>query len=409
MPRAHTRRALYASSSRLRPAAPRTPSRACSRSRSQSASDSPSSSMRVRAEVRSSARDRRKGAARWPRAADRASRARDQSVDLRTLPYDALRDFAPITQGISQANLFVVHPSLPAKSARELIALAKARPGDSSTLRRASAQLAPHGGAFLLMSGTRMLHVPYKGPGPGVIDLIAGRVALMAASTISSITHVQGRAAACDRRVDGDARDRPSGHSDDRRIRRAGIRVGVVVRPRGACSDTEGNDRPVAPGERLHLRTPRQQYRNSSPKTVRSSSPAPPRSSHVHIRSETVKWARVSRAPASRLNSPARFNLTSRLCTIQENLMIHVIAIITAKPGMRETYWKRLEPTLPPFAPRMAASNTASPSTPKGSAASRRSSAPTHSSSSKSGATRRRSRPRGRAAHGRLCRARSRT
>lgn len=110
----------------------------------------------------------------------------------RTLPYDALRDFAAITQGISQPNLFVVHPSVPARSAKELIALAKARPGDliyASSGVGSSSQLTVE--LFLLMSGTRMLHVPYKGPGPGVIDLVAGRVALMAASTVSSITHVR--------------------------------------------------------------------------------------------------------------------------------------------------------------------------------------------------------------------------
>lgn len=109
-----------------------------------------------------------------------------------TLPYDALRDFAPITQGISQANLFVVHPSLPVKSTTELIALAKARPGElvyASSGVGASSHLTVE--LFLVMSGTRMLHVPYKGPGPGVIDLIAGRVALMASSTISSIAHVR--------------------------------------------------------------------------------------------------------------------------------------------------------------------------------------------------------------------------
>ena len=109
-----------------------------------------------------------------------------------TLPYDALRDFAPITQAISQANLFVVHPSLPARSAKELVALAKARPGElvyASSGVGTSSHLTVE--LFMLMSGTRMLHVPYKGPTPGVIDLVAGRVAVMAASTISSIAHVR--------------------------------------------------------------------------------------------------------------------------------------------------------------------------------------------------------------------------
>ena len=110
----------------------------------------------------------------------------------KTLPYDGLRDFAAITQALSQPNLLVVHPSLPAKSVKELIALARARPGElvyASSGVGAGSHLTVE--LFLLMTGTRMLHVPYKGPGPGVIDLIAGRVALAAPSTIASLPHVR--------------------------------------------------------------------------------------------------------------------------------------------------------------------------------------------------------------------------
>jgi len=108
------------------------------------------------------------------------------------LPYDALRDFMPITQAVSQPNLLVVHPSLPARSVKELIVLARARPGElvfASSGVGASSHLTIE--LFLLMTGTRMLHVPYKGPGPGVIDLIAGRVSLMAPSTIATLAHVR--------------------------------------------------------------------------------------------------------------------------------------------------------------------------------------------------------------------------
>ena len=110
----------------------------------------------------------------------------------KTLPYDGERDFAAITQAISQPNLFVVHPSLPAKNTRQLIELARARPGElayASSGVGASSHLTIE--LFLLMSGTRMLHVPYKGPTPAVIDLLAGRVALAAPSTIATINHVR--------------------------------------------------------------------------------------------------------------------------------------------------------------------------------------------------------------------------
>ncbi len=110
----------------------------------------------------------------------------------KTMPYDGLRDFAAITQAVSQPNLFVVHPSLPAKSVKELIALARARPGElvyASSGVGASSHLTIE--LFLLMTRTRMLHVPYKGPAPGVIDLIAGRVTLAAPSTIATLPHVR--------------------------------------------------------------------------------------------------------------------------------------------------------------------------------------------------------------------------
>lgn len=108
------------------------------------------------------------------------------------LPYDARRDFTPITQAVNQPNLFVIHPSLPARSVKELIALAKAHPGELSFASSgvgASSHLTIE--LFLLMTGTRMLHVPYKGPGPGVVDLMAGRVSLMAPSTIATLPHVR--------------------------------------------------------------------------------------------------------------------------------------------------------------------------------------------------------------------------
>ncbi|HSQ04556.1 MAG TPA: tripartite tricarboxylate transporter substrate binding protein [Burkholderiales bacterium] len=108
------------------------------------------------------------------------------------LSYDATRDFTPITQAVSQPNLLVVHPSLPARSVKQLIALAKAKPGElvyASSGVGTSSHLTIE--LFLLMTGTRMLNVPYKGPGPGVIDLMAGRVSVMAPSTIATLPHVR--------------------------------------------------------------------------------------------------------------------------------------------------------------------------------------------------------------------------
>ena len=108
------------------------------------------------------------------------------------VPYDALRDLAPVTQLASVANVLVVHPSLPAKSVKELVALAKARPGEiafassgTGTLPHLSMEL------FLVMTGTKMLHVPYKGPGPGLFDLLSGRVSAMTTSTAAAFPHIR--------------------------------------------------------------------------------------------------------------------------------------------------------------------------------------------------------------------------
>jgi tripartite-type tricarboxylate transporter receptor subunit TctC len=108
------------------------------------------------------------------------------------VPYDARRDFAPITQAVLAPNLMMVHPAVPAKTVKEMIAFAKARPGQ---VAYASAGFGtnPHLSMelFSTMAQIRMIHVPYKSSTPGVIDLIAGHVAIMAPNIISGIPHVR--------------------------------------------------------------------------------------------------------------------------------------------------------------------------------------------------------------------------
>jgi tripartite-type tricarboxylate transporter receptor subunit TctC len=93
------------------------------------------------------------------------------------LAFDPLRDFAPITLIATVTNILVVHPSLPAKNVRELVALAKARPGQLTYASGGSGG-AQHlaGELFSSMAGIRMTHVPYKGSAPGVTALIGGEV-----------------------------------------------------------------------------------------------------------------------------------------------------------------------------------------------------------------------------------------
>jgi tripartite-type tricarboxylate transporter receptor subunit TctC len=105
---------------------------------------------------------------------------------------DPLKDFAPVSLVASAPNIVVVHPSLPVKSVRELIALAKARP---RALNYASGGLgsSPHlaGELFNAMAGVEIVRIGYKGGGPAINDLIAGNVQLMFAAAGSVAEHVK--------------------------------------------------------------------------------------------------------------------------------------------------------------------------------------------------------------------------
>ena len=95
------------------------------------------------------------------------------------LPFDFVRDFAPVTQNYVTGLILAVHPSLPAHSVKELIALAKAHPGE---LSYASSGVGgtPHlaGELFGAMAGVKMVHVPYKGSAPAMADLLGGHIQL---------------------------------------------------------------------------------------------------------------------------------------------------------------------------------------------------------------------------------------
>jgi tripartite-type tricarboxylate transporter receptor subunit TctC len=96
---------------------------------------------------------------------------------LQKIPFDAIADFSPITYIGYVPNVLVVHPSVPAKSVEELVALAKAKPG-AMTYASSGVGSTQHlaGALFNQISGTQMNHVPYKGSGAAIVDLIAGQV-----------------------------------------------------------------------------------------------------------------------------------------------------------------------------------------------------------------------------------------
>ncbi|HEV7822265.1 MAG TPA: tripartite tricarboxylate transporter substrate binding protein, partial [Burkholderiales bacterium] len=103
------------------------------------------------------------------------------------LAYDPLRDFAPVTLAVTGANVLVVHPAVPARTLKELIALARARPGQLSYASSGNGTT-PHlsGELFKSMAGIDIVHVPYRGASQSVIDLIGGHVD-MAFVSLSSV------------------------------------------------------------------------------------------------------------------------------------------------------------------------------------------------------------------------------
>jgi tripartite-type tricarboxylate transporter receptor subunit TctC len=110
----------------------------------------------------------------------------------KNLPYDTLKDFAPITLVAQSPLVFIAHPSVGVSSIRDLIAAAKAKPG-----RINYASSGPGTGGHMSvellksMAGVDLVHIPYKGAGPALVDLIAGQVQVMCTSPLPSMPHVK--------------------------------------------------------------------------------------------------------------------------------------------------------------------------------------------------------------------------
>ena len=106
------------------------------------------------------------------------------------LPFDPEKDLAPIIQAVDSTNILSLHPAVPANSVKELVALAKAKPlnfGSSGV--GGTGHLA--GELFNMMAGVKMSHVPYKGGGPAMIDLVAGQVQLVFATAASAVPQIK--------------------------------------------------------------------------------------------------------------------------------------------------------------------------------------------------------------------------
>ena len=208
------------------------------------------------------------------------------------VPYDALKDFAPITQAVSLPNILVTHPSLPVKTVKELIAFAKARPGQ---LQFASAGVGtnPHLAAelFLSMAGIRMLHVPYKGSGAGVIDVIAGHVPVMTPSILTGLPHAKaGRL----RALGVTSARRAGGAPEVPTISEAGVPGYEAVQWFGVLAPA-GTPRVVI--ERVHREAVRVLQAADVRERLQADGADPvastPEEFAAFLRAETVKWAKV--------------------------------------------------------------------------------------------------------------------
>jgi tripartite-type tricarboxylate transporter receptor subunit TctC len=166
------------------------------------------------------------------------------------VPYDSLRDFAPISQIISAPNMLVVHPSIPAKTVKELIAFARPRPGQ---LNYASAGHGtnPHLSKELFhsMTGLKVVHIPYKGLGPGMVDLVAGHVGLATATMLTGLPHIKSGRLRC---LGTTGAKRAAVLPDQPTVAEAGVPGYEASQWYGAGTDAEGDHHPPACGTRPH-------------------------------------------------------------------------------------------------------------------------------------------------------------
>ena len=108
------------------------------------------------------------------------------------LPFDTIRDFTPITLAASSPLVLAAHPSLPARNVKELIALARARPGELTYVSAGVGSSGHLGGAqFETLTHTRMVHIPYKGMAVAITDLMSGQVSMTFGTSLSVVPQVR--------------------------------------------------------------------------------------------------------------------------------------------------------------------------------------------------------------------------
>ena len=107
-------------------------------------------------------------------------------------PFDPIRDFAPVSQTTMSPNVFIVHPSFAARSMKELIEVAKNKPGQIDFSSSGTASTQHLAGELLnILAGVQLVHIPYKGGGPALLDLMGGRVRVMVSTLPSAVPQIK--------------------------------------------------------------------------------------------------------------------------------------------------------------------------------------------------------------------------
>ena len=211
------------------------------------------------------------------------------------VPYDPLKDFAPISQAVALQNIFIVHPNLPVRSLKELTALARAKPG---ALNFASSGLASPGHLagelFKGMARVSLVHVPYKGGGPAMIDLVAGHVEIFVAVISTAVPQVKaGKARAL--AVTGTRR--AAALPDVPTVAETGLKGYEATNWYGMVAPA-GTPRPIV--ERLHKATvsvlEMPDVKQALLDQGIEAAPGSPEQFAAYIKAETSKWAKVIKA-----------------------------------------------------------------------------------------------------------------
>src|SRR5207245_5917560 len=144
---------------------------------------------------------------------------------FKNLPFDPVADFVPVSLVASTPNILVVHPSIPARTVKQVIALAKAKPG---TLNFASAGVGSSshlaGELFRILAGADIVHVPYKGAGPAMVDVLSGQVQRYFATRPAAMPHVKSGKLAPVAVTSARRSQRLAGFGDDRGVGRTRLR-----------------------------------------------------------------------------------------------------------------------------------------------------------------------------------------